>query len=208
MCESAATTAAAASILGRCCRARGAHRIPVVCPATDQLREDCHASLHSRFCVSGGPDSRQHRPCRSSADHYVGGGEYDLRHLPDRGQKGAWARAGSNFNVRRFRQKDGDCYLRSRQDQLGETHPGHGRSRLSLKSHFETVSTVILESVLTCPSCVHARQEIMPTDACQYFYECTQCKTLLKPKAGDCCVFCSYGSIACPPIQEQRGCCH
>jgi hypothetical protein len=70
------------------------------------------------------------------------------------------------------------------------------------------VSTVILESVLTCPGCGHARQEIMPTDACQYFYECTQCKALLKPKAGDCCVFCSYGSIACPPIQGQRGCCH
>jgi hypothetical protein len=70
------------------------------------------------------------------------------------------------------------------------------------------VSTVILESVLTCPSCGHAQQEIMPTDACQYFYECTQCKTLLKPKAGDCCVFCSYGSVACPPIQEQRDCCH
>jgi hypothetical protein len=70
------------------------------------------------------------------------------------------------------------------------------------------VSTVILESVLACPICGHAQQEIMPTDACQYFYECTQCKTLLKPKAGDCCVFCSYGSIACPPIQEQRDCCH
>jgi hypothetical protein len=69
------------------------------------------------------------------------------------------------------------------------------------------VSTVIVESVLTCPNCGHAQQEIMPTDACQYFYECTQCKTLLKPKAGDCCVFCSYGSVACPPIQEKRDCC-
>lgn len=48
------------------------------------------------------------------------------------------------------------------------------------------MSTVILESVLTCPSCGHAQQEIMPTDACQYFYECSHCKTLLKPKAGDC----------------------
>jgi hypothetical protein len=67
---------------------------------------------------------------------------------------------------------------------------------------------VILESVLTCPNCGQQREEIMPTDACQYFYECTSCKTLLKPKAGDCCVFCSYGSMACPPMQEQRSCCH
>ena len=70
------------------------------------------------------------------------------------------------------------------------------------------LSTVIPESMLTCPSCGHAQQEIMPTDACLYFYECTQCKVLLKPKAGDCCVFCSYGSVACPPIQEQRDRCH
>ncbi|MFZ0027756.1 MAG: GDCCVxC domain-containing (seleno)protein, partial [Pseudolabrys sp.] len=27
------------------------------------------------------------------------------------------------------------------------------------------------------------------------------------PKDGDCCVFCSYGSVPCPPIQEKgTGC--
>jgi hypothetical protein len=72
----------------------------------------------------------------------------------------------------------------------------------------QSVSSVILLSVITCPACGNQREETMPTDACQYFYECTGCKTLLRPKAGDCCVFCSYGTIACPPIQEQRGCCH
>ena len=81
-------------------------------------------------------------------------------------------------------------------------------SGISTKEHRKAVSTVILVSVLTCPNCGQKREEVMPTDACQYFYECTHCGTLLKPKAGDCCVFCSYGSVACPPIQEQRGCCH
>ena len=51
----------------------------------------------------------------------------------------------------------------------------------------------------------------MPVDACQFFYDCTGCGARLKPKAGDCCVFCSYGSVACPPVQEQSaggaGCC-
>jgi len=69
------------------------------------------------------------------------------------------------------------------------------------------MSTVVLESVLTCPSCGTKRLETMPTDACQYYYECTHCKVLLRPKSGDCCVFCSYGSVVCPPIQQQRGCC-
>jgi len=62
---------------------------------------------------------------------------------------------------------------------------------------------MILESVLICPHCGHVETETMPTDACQWFYECKGCGTLLKPKAGDCCVFCSYGSVPCPPIQEE-----
>ena len=66
------------------------------------------------------------------------------------------------------------------------------------------MSEVILQSTLTCPNCGHAKTEIMPTDACQWFYECEQCHTVLKPKPGDCCVYCSYGSVPCPPIQ-QRG---
>ena len=69
-----------------------------------------------------------------------------------------------------------------------------------------TMNTVVLESVLTCPHCGFASLETMPADACQFFYECRNCKTLLRPKPGECCVFCSYGSIQCPPIQEQRGC--
>jgi hypothetical protein len=44
----------------------------------------------------------------------------------------------------------------------------------------------------------------MPTDACQYFYECENCKTRLKPLQGDCCVYCSYASVPCPPIQQEK----
>jgi hypothetical protein len=56
-----------------------------------------------------------------------------------------------------------------------------------------------------CPHCAVAKAEIMPTDACQFFYECTGCGTKLKPKSGDCCVFCSYGSVPCPPMQRRAG---
>jgi len=69
------------------------------------------------------------------------------------------------------------------------------------------VKSVTLESILTCPRCGFAAQETMPTDACLFFYECSKCNSLLRPKPGDCCVFCSYGSVNCPPIQEQRTCC-
>ncbi len=56
-------------------------------------------------------------------------------------------------------------------------------------------------SVLTCPQCKVQSAETMPTDACQFFYECAACGTLLRPLLGDCCVFCSYGSVPCPPSQ-------
>jgi len=61
-----------------------------------------------------------------------------------------------------------------------------------------------LQSVITCPHCATAKAEAMPTDACQFFYVCTGCGATLRPKQGDCCVFCSYGSVPCPPIQAGR----
>ncbi|MFN3280320.1 MAG: GDCCVxC domain-containing (seleno)protein [Tabrizicola sp.] len=66
---------------------------------------------------------------------------------------------------------------------------------------------VILRSVLTCPHCGHATTETMPTDACQWFHRCANCGTTLRPRQGDCCVFCSYGSVPCPPMQAQGCCC-
>lgn len=65
---------------------------------------------------------------------------------------------------------------------------------------------VELKSVITCPVCGHKKEEEMPTDACSWFYECESCNTLLKPKEGDCCVYCSYGTVPCPPIQESGSC--
>jgi hypothetical protein len=44
----------------------------------------------------------------------------------------------------------------------------------------------------------------MPTNACQFFYECTGCGALLRPKPGDCCVFCSFDSVPCRPMQQIR----
>jgi len=61
---------------------------------------------------------------------------------------------------------------------------------------------VITRSVIACPSCGMAKADTMPLDACRYFYECAGCGMVLRPKPGDCCVFCSYGSVPCPPVQR------
>ncbi|MFC4870449.1 GDCCVxC domain-containing (seleno)protein [Negadavirga shengliensis] len=69
------------------------------------------------------------------------------------------------------------------------------------------MNKIITLSSVTCPKCGYMKEERMPVDACQYFYECESCKTFLKPKQGDCCVFCSYGNVKCPPVQQNEGCC-
>ncbi len=68
----------------------------------------------------------------------------------------------------------------------------------------EPAMQVELLSEITCPHCGHRKVEEMPTDACQFVYECEGCGALLRPKAGDGCVFCSYGSMPCPPVQLER----
>jgi hypothetical protein len=63
---------------------------------------------------------------------------------------------------------------------------------------------MITASTIICPKCGDQATEQMPTDACQFFYDCRGCGERLKPKPGDCCVFCSYGTMPCPPIQLNR----
>ncbi|MGH1419424.1 MAG: GDCCVxC domain-containing (seleno)protein [Hyphomicrobiaceae bacterium] len=57
------------------------------------------------------------------------------------------------------------------------------------------------KSEICCPSCGHKATDTMPADACVGFYSCTGCGKELRPKPGDCCVFCSYGTVPCPPVQ-------
>jgi hypothetical protein len=66
-------------------------------------------------------------------------------------------------------------------------------------------SAVMTTSTITCPLCGYRTVETMPVNACQFFYDCLGCGAVLRPKAGDCCVFCSYGTVRCPP--KQRGDC-
>jgi hypothetical protein len=61
-----------------------------------------------------------------------------------------------------------------------------------------------LESIMTCPKCGLSKNETMPVNACQFFYVCIYCNATLKPLTGDCCVFCSNGTVKCPSVQAQQ----
>jgi hypothetical protein len=60
---------------------------------------------------------------------------------------------------------------------------------------------IILESVVHCPKCGFESPEIMPTDFCLLRYQCRNCGFVMTPTKGKCCIFCSYGSVRCPPMQ-------
>ena len=62
-------------------------------------------------------------------------------------------------------------------------------------------------STITCPKCSFQKAEEMPTDSCIFFYECERCNSIIKPLPGDCCVFCSNGTLACPPRSGPVSCC-
>jgi hypothetical protein len=66
------------------------------------------------------------------------------------------------------------------------------------------MAAIVRESVVTCPGCGHRESVAMPEDACLYFHDCPGSGTTLRPLAGDCCVFCSYGSMPCPSMQRRR----
>ena len=66
------------------------------------------------------------------------------------------------------------------------------------------MTTIALVSTLTCPACGHSRAMTMEEDSCQIRCVCPGCGVAIRPEPGDCCVFCSYGSVPCPPIQRER----
>jgi hypothetical protein len=63
---------------------------------------------------------------------------------------------------------------------------------------------VELRSTLTCSHFGHRSTEVMPIEACRFFYECEGCGALLRPTEGGCCVFCAYDDVPCLPIQKAR----
>jgi hypothetical protein len=60
----------------------------------------------------------------------------------------------------------------------------------------------VTEAIVRCPHCGTETPDTMPVDSCVWFWECPACLALVKPKPGDCCVFCSYGTAPCPPKQR------
>ncbi|MFM2373594.1 MAG: hypothetical protein RJA75_490 [Actinomycetota bacterium] len=69
----------------------------------------------------------------------------------------------------------------------------------------EPLESIVLSSDLTCQACGLVAEQIMPTDFCVWSWDCPGCGHSHKPLPGDCCVFCSFGNVPCPPKQVEDG---
>jgi hypothetical protein len=67
-----------------------------------------------------------------------------------------------------------------------------------------TQQVIVTTARITCPHCQATIVEVMPVTSSLRVYECQDCGAILTPKAGDCCVFCSYADRPCPTIQAER----
>jgi hypothetical protein len=61
---------------------------------------------------------------------------------------------------------------------------------------------VRLTTLMSCPGCKHKAPVSMIVGLREEFYQCPKCNTLHNAKLGDCCVYCSYGDVECPAIQD------
>ena len=62
--------------------------------------------------------------------------------------------------------------------------------------------SVILETVMTCPSCHAKEKQTMWPHFIESVFVCNKCNKPHLQIPDRCCIYCSYGSIECPPIQE------
>jgi hypothetical protein len=60
------------------------------------------------------------------------------------------------------------------------------------------------DCVMTCPVCKAKVHERMPSETLKLVYHCPGCLSWLSPKKGDHCVYDSYGSTKCPPVQVKE----
>jgi len=62
-----------------------------------------------------------------------------------------------------------------------------------------------LRSIVQCPHCHFKVTERMSTTQQVREWECPACHKRVQASPGACCIFCEYGTVPCPAVQQGRG---
>ena len=68
----------------------------------------------------------------------------------------------------------------------------------------ETLGGIQLETTLKCPHCGVEQRATMPMSGKKMAQDCRYCYKPMAAKEGSHCVFCSYGSVKCPEVQQIK----
>ncbi|WP_304608924.1 MULTISPECIES: GDCCVxC domain-containing (seleno)protein [unclassified Polynucleobacter] len=58
-------------------------------------------------------------------------------------------------------------------------------------------------TIITCPNCYGQETLEISQGYSQHLYRCPSCSIILKPRSGDCCIFCSFGSQDCSSAEQN-----
>jgi hypothetical protein len=76
-----------------------------------------------------------------------------------------------------------------------------GRAFASSRRKPHVWDSIERTSTITCPACSETVTHTMSTESVKKVYHCQKCLTWVAAKHGDHCIYDSYGSTKCPPLQ-------
>lgn len=61
---------------------------------------------------------------------------------------------------------------------------------------------VVRESTLVCPRCNHGERMMMAENSSLVVHVCQSCGLEMHRLPGNCCLFCTWGTVPCPTAQR------
>ena len=68
------------------------------------------------------------------------------------------------------------------------------------------VATMLNTATIVCPHCQHPSEETMRVRVVERTIRCSECSETIEAPADKHCVWCAYGDIPCPVVQNAGSC--
>jgi DNA-directed RNA polymerase subunit RPC12/RpoP len=67
-------------------------------------------------------------------------------------------------------------------------------------------ATMLNTATIVCPHCQHPSEETMRVRVVERTIRCSECSETIETPADKHCVWCAYGDIPCPVVQNAGSC--
>ncbi len=66
------------------------------------------------------------------------------------------------------------------------------------------MASELLDAIMTCPACGYQQMVTMEAFGQRMLWPCPACGSVLRPRPGEHCIYCSFASVPCPPVQRAE----